>query len=94
MSEVDVLEDVAILWQDAEDPFERPCEARRKQCSNVALYLILYQPPPGGLDYCTCGDTQRACMDCKEYVLERHSTIFRCPDCQNHLTLLRVEPLR
>jgi hypothetical protein len=88
-----------ILWE-AEDPFERPCEAKRFDCPNVALYRFFWVPATGVQSEiwgaCYCG-TQDLCLGCKDWVLGQTFNgvkVYKCNTCDGCVELKRVEPLR
>lgn len=78
--------------------YDRPCEAVRLKCPNVALYQAVWEPDllDGAFDACTCGRMRQAlCMSCKNYLLSPNSTapLFQCRKCLGGLRLVRVESL-
>jgi hypothetical protein len=88
-----------VLWE-AEDPFEHPCEATRKECPNVALYRFYWVPCSDKTvtdvwGVCRCG-SQDLCLGCKDWVLGQSISgvkAYRCGNCDGSAELKRVEPI-
>lgn len=87
-----------VLWE-AEDPLNRPCEAQRIDCPNVALYYMLWRPaviPAGSQDFsCNCGK-QPLCLGCKDWVLAQPGAStepFVCNHCDGLAALKGIEPI-
>lgn len=94
----DELDVEFALWE-AEDPLDRPCEARRFDCPNVALYRLLWRPfydfEPAWSP-CMCGN-QDLCLSCKDWVTDQPFTgvtPYRCRHCDGVATLKGIEPIR
>jgi hypothetical protein len=88
-----------VLWE-AEDPLNRPCEADRQHCPNVALYRMLWVPSTGAQEYgeavCLCGSS-RLCLGCKDWVLGQEPgdmEWFKCMRCNGFADLKGIEPIR
>ena len=89
-----------ILWE-AEDPFDRPCEATRIDCPNVAMYRMLWVPSKDQtitrvFGSCKCG-SQSLCLGCKDFVLAqefRGIKSYRCRKCDGACELKGIEPIR
>lgn len=80
----------------AADPMERPCEARRKKCPNVALYKMNWVPGVQDKDACHCGP-QELCLACKDWTLsqpDQGSILWQCRVCDGFAILQSVTPLR
>lgn len=90
-----------VFGDEAADPHDRPCEARRKECPNFALYRLNWRPVEDELtaslgDACHCGP-QRLCLACKDWVLsqpDQGSAYWVCNVCKGFVTLASVEPIR
>jgi hypothetical protein len=94
------LEVEYVLWE-AEDPFSRPCESQRTECSNFALYRMLWVPSKDaqgrGFAVCRCG-SNALCLHHKDWVLDQKLPedipFYYCRECKGFADLKGIEPLR